>query len=54
MVAGGTASKGQFAQRTAEALAERLGTPVVDFPGGHTGFATDAREFAGILHGTLA
>jgi clorobiocin biosynthesis protein CloN7 len=33
MVAGGTASKGEFPQRTAVALAERLGTPLIDFPG---------------------
>jgi hypothetical protein len=33
-VGGGTTSKGQFAQRTAVALAERLGSPLIDFPGG--------------------
>ena len=47
VVAGGTASKGQFAQRTAAALAKRLDTPLVDFPGGHTGFISDPGEFAG-------
>jgi pimeloyl-ACP methyl ester carboxylesterase len=49
VVAGGTTSKGQFPQRTAEALAERLGTPLLDFPGGHTGFITDAKGFASVL-----
>jgi clorobiocin biosynthesis protein CloN7 len=49
IVAGGTTSKGQFAQRTAAALAERLGTPLVDFPGGHTGFITDPKDFATVL-----
>jgi len=54
VVAGGTTSKGQFAQRTAAALAERLGTPLIDFPGGHTGFASDSEDFADVLRRTLA
>jgi clorobiocin/coumermycin A biosynthesis protein CloN7/CouN7 len=54
VVAGGTTSKGEFPQRTAAALAERLGTPLVDFPGGHGGFASDAREFVALLRLTLA
>jgi clorobiocin/coumermycin A biosynthesis protein CloN7/CouN7 len=54
VVAGGTTSKGEFPQRTAAALAERLGTPLIDFPGGHGGFASDAREFAALLRLTLA
>jgi hypothetical protein len=53
VVAGGTASKGQFAQRTAAALAKRLDTPLVDFPGGHTGFISDPKEFAAVLGRTL-
>jgi clorobiocin biosynthesis protein CloN7 len=53
-VAGGTASKGEFPQRTAAALADRLGTPLIDFPGGHGGFASDAGEFAALLRLTLA
>jgi clorobiocin biosynthesis protein CloN7 len=53
VVAGGTTSKGEFPQRTAAALAERLGTPLIDFPGGHGGFASDAREFASLLRLTL-
>jgi clorobiocin/coumermycin A biosynthesis protein CloN7/CouN7 len=54
VVAGGTTSKGQFAQRTAVALAERLGTPLIDFPGSHVGFVSDAGDFAGVLRRTLA
>ena len=54
VVAGGTTSRGEFAQRTAAALAERLGTPLVDFPGGHVGFASDAEAFAAVLRRTLA
>jgi pimeloyl-ACP methyl ester carboxylesterase len=54
IVAGGTTSKGEFAQRTAVALAERLDTPLIDFPGGHGGFASDAEDFADILRHLLA
>jgi len=54
IAAGGTTSKGQFPWRTAVALAERLGTPLVDFPGGHGGFASDAKDFAAVLRRTLA
>ncbi len=54
VVAGGTTSKGQFAQRTAVALAHRLGTPLIDFPGGHAGFVTESQEFAVTLRRTLA
>lgn len=53
VVAGGTASKGEFPQRTAVALSERLGTPLVDFPGGHAGFISDPNEFATVLRRTL-
>lgn len=54
VIAGGTTSKGEFAQRTAAALAERLGTSLVDFPGGHGGFASDPAAFATVLRRTLA
>ena len=53
VVAGGTTSKSEFPRRTAIALAERLGRPVVDFPGGHAGFVSDAKEFASVLRQTL-
>jgi pimeloyl-ACP methyl ester carboxylesterase len=52
--AGGTASAGQFAWRTAMALAQRLGTPLAEFPGGHTGFIGDSAEFAAALRRALA
>jgi clorobiocin biosynthesis protein CloN7 len=54
IVAGGTSSRGQFAWRTAAALANRLGTPLIDFPGGHGGFASDAQDFAAELRHALA
>jgi pimeloyl-ACP methyl ester carboxylesterase len=54
VIAGGTTSKGEFAQRTAVALAERLGTPLIDFPGGHAGFASDSEDFAAVLHRALS
>ena len=43
-----------IAQRTATALAERLGSSLIDFPGGHAGFASDARDFTPVLRRTLA
>ncbi|MGD0441357.1 MAG: alpha/beta hydrolase [Acidimicrobiales bacterium] len=54
VAAGGTTSKGQFPRRTAGALAERLGRPLVEFPGGHVGFASDAEAFSAVLRRTLA
>jgi clorobiocin biosynthesis protein CloN7 len=54
VVGGGTTSKGEFPQRTAAALAVRLGTSLIDFPGGHGGFASDAADFATVLRRTLA
>jgi clorobiocin biosynthesis protein CloN7 len=53
LVGGGIASRGQFAQRTAAALAERLDTPLLEFPGGHAGFLTDTAEFVPILRRAL-
>ena len=38
VVAAGATSTGQLANRTARALADRLGTPVTEFPGDHGGF----------------
>lgn len=38
VVAGGATSKGQLANRAAAALADQLGTAMVDFPGDHGGF----------------
>jgi pimeloyl-ACP methyl ester carboxylesterase len=49
----GEASGGQLAHRSALALAERLGTPPVAFPGGHGGFGTHPGPFAATLRGVL-
>ncbi|HTR79557.1 MAG TPA: alpha/beta hydrolase [Gemmatimonadaceae bacterium] len=54
VIAAGAASKGQYPQRAAVALAERLGTSVIEFPGGHAGFTTDPQAFASVLRRTLA
>jgi clorobiocin biosynthesis protein CloN7 len=53
VAASGTTSRGQFAQRTAAAFADRLGTQLVTFPGGHVGFISDPTDFAAILRRTL-
>jgi pimeloyl-ACP methyl ester carboxylesterase len=54
IVAGGTISRGEFPQRTAVALAGRLGIPLMDFPGGHVGFLTEPSEFVTVLQRALA
>jgi pimeloyl-ACP methyl ester carboxylesterase len=54
VVAAGTTSTGELAHRSAAALAERLGTPLIMFPGGHGGFTTDAEDFVAVLRRTLA
>jgi clorobiocin biosynthesis protein CloN7 len=53
VVAGGVTSKGQLANRTAVALAERLGTTVVDFPGDHGGFLAVPEQFGRVLDQVL-
>ena len=53
VVGGGTESTGQLPHRTAAALAERLGTPLLEFPGGHTGFIEEAAGFSGVLRRAL-
>ncbi|MQY04646.1 alpha/beta fold hydrolase [Actinomadura macrotermitis] len=53
VVAGGSTSRGQLAHRASVALAGRLGTAVVGFPGGHTGFQERPREFARALARSL-
>jgi hypothetical protein len=45
VVGAGVTSRGQLANRTAVALAARLGTPVVEFPGDHGGFAALPEQF---------
>jgi clorobiocin biosynthesis protein CloN7 len=53
VVAGGATSKGQLANRTAVALAEQLGTTVVDFPGDHGGFLALPEQFGRVLDKVL-
>jgi clorobiocin biosynthesis protein CloN7 len=53
VVAGGTSSEGQFPRRAADALAERLGKPLIEFPGAHVGFVAEPKEFAKVLRQTL-
>lgn len=50
IVGGGDASGDQVPYRAACALARRLGTSVVHFPGDHDGFTTHAVAFADRLH----
>jgi clorobiocin biosynthesis protein CloN7 len=54
VVARGTGSAGQTAHRAAVALADLLGTPVVDFPGGHGGVMEQPAEFARTLQAVLS
>lgn len=54
VVAGGATSKGQLAHRTTAALAEQLGTPLVEFPGDHAGFVGQPEPFARVLRRVLA
>ena len=49
----GATSKGQLANRAAAALAGRLGTPAVEFPGDHGGFLAQPGEFARMLDQVL-
>jgi pimeloyl-ACP methyl ester carboxylesterase len=60
VIAAGAASEGQMAYRGAVAIAERIGTETVIFPGGHGGFnksewdpSGDPEAFAAKLHEVL-
>ena len=53
VVAGGAKSKGQLAHRSAVALADRLGTPVVEFPGDHGGFVALPEQCGRVLDQVL-
>lgn len=50
----GEASGGQPVHRASLALAQRLETEAVDFPGDHQGFLTHSSRFAETLHKVLA
>ncbi|HXZ69304.1 MAG TPA: alpha/beta hydrolase [Streptosporangiaceae bacterium] len=54
VVAAGATSKGQLPNRTAVALADRLGTGVVDFPGDHVGFVVYPEQCGRVLHQVLS
>lgn len=54
LVAVGDRSTGSMPYRTAVALAERLGTSPVSFPGGHGGYNEDPAGFAAKLHAVLS
>ena len=48
-VGGGEASHSYYPYLASEALARRVGAPVVEFPGGHIGPTSDPIEFASRL-----
>jgi hypothetical protein len=54
VLAAGRESRGHLTYRTTDALADKLGTEVVELPGGHIGCVTQAAEFATELLGALA
>ena len=54
VVAVGEASRGDIAARSAEALAARLGTEAVRFPGDHGGFMADPAGFASTIREVLS
>ncbi|GCD38244.1 hydrolase [Streptomyces chrestomyceticus JCM 4735] len=49
VLAGGEDSRGELSYRPAAHLAERFGTELLHFPGGHTGTTTHPAEFADAL-----
>ncbi len=49
VLAGGTAQREAFPYRSAAAIAERLGTSLVEFPGGHAGYVTHPKAFTAKL-----
>lgn len=54
VLAGGDLSRGDFPYRPNLVLAAETGNDIVHFPGGHVGYVTDPREFAGKLREVLA
>ncbi|MFH8570385.1 alpha/beta fold hydrolase [Streptomyces sp. NPDC017993] len=53
VLAGGEDSRGELPYRPAAFLAERLGTELLHFPGGHTGSTTHPAEFGQLLRKVL-
>jgi pimeloyl-ACP methyl ester carboxylesterase len=54
VLAGGADSHDTLPYQPNTVLAERLGQPVVDFPGGHVGYVVHPAEFAARLRAVLA
>ncbi|RFU85594.1 alpha/beta hydrolase [Streptomyces triticagri] len=54
VLAAGRESRGELPHRPAAFLADRLGTELLHFPGGHTGLTTHPAEYAELLHKALA
>lgn len=54
VLAAGADSKGELPYRPAAFLAERFGTELVHFPGGHTGLSTHPAEFGELLRKVLS
>ncbi|SDI18991.1 Pimeloyl-ACP methyl ester carboxylesterase [Sinosporangium album] len=54
VLAGGADSHGELPYRPAAYLAERFGTELVHFPGGHTGLSTHPAEFGELLRKVLS
>ncbi|HJY44014.1 MAG TPA: alpha/beta hydrolase [Propionibacteriaceae bacterium] len=54
IVAVGVTSGSEIARRSAETLAERIGTSPIVFPGDHGGFMADPAAFAGTIRQVLA
>ncbi|NUV66962.1 alpha/beta hydrolase [Streptomyces sp. CAI-121] len=53
VIAGGQDSRGELPYRSAAFLAERLGTELQHFPGGHVGLTTHPAEFGELLRKTF-
>ena len=53
VVAGGQAQREAYPYRSALAVAEQLGSAIVEFPGGHAGYVTHPRAFAARLQEVL-
>ncbi len=54
VLAGGADSRGELPYRPAAVLAERFGTELIHFPGGHTGLSTHPAAFGELLHKVLS
>jgi hypothetical protein len=52
-LAAGHASKDQYPYQASKTIAERVGRPFTEFPGGHAGFTKTPRAFATKLHELL-